>query len=415
MLYRHNQVIIWHFDVILLPFSAEFLRLFKNFFKNMKNNASKLFILAGGGSGGHLFPGLAVASALQKIDPNAQILFLATQRPIDTQILEPTGFKYIPQPIKPIPSIKKPTQIWQFLQSWRQTVRLCRNLMLENKPQAVLGLGGFASGPALMVAAKQLIPTALLNPDAVPGRANRFGRRFSQKIFLQWESSRPHFGPDAHKCAVTGCPIRDIFSKTKNDKPNARLELGLDPQKPTLVIMGGSQGGHNVNQAAVECLTSGKIALNNWQILHLTGNKDKAYAIEKYQAASITAQVWEFTDKMDKVLQAADLMIARAGASSLAEITIAGIPSILIPYPYHKDQHQLRNAEVLAQVGAAQIVTDECDKVKTALNLVKVLTECREEKVLSAMSLAALSLGQEQSAEAVAMELINLTVNSTEQ
>jgi len=380
----------------------------------MKKNASNSFIFAGGGSGGHLFPGLAVALALQKIDQNAQILFLATERPIDSQILEPTGFKYIPQSIKPIPSIKKPIEIWKFWQSWRQSVRLCRNLMLKNRPHAVLGLGGFASGPALMVANKQLIPTAMLNPDAIPGRANRFGRRFSQKIFLQWESSRQYFGPDADKCVVTGCPIRETFSEIKNDKPNARLELGLDPHKPTLVIMGGSQGGHNVNQAAVESLTNGKIDHKDWQILHLTGNKDKAFAIEKYQAASITAQVWEFTEKMDKVLQAADLMIARAGASSLAEITAAGVPCILVPYPYHKDQHQLRNAEVLSQVGAAQIVTDECDKIKTAQKLVKVLAECRQEKVLSAMSLAALSLGQAQSTEAVAKELRNLAVNLIE-
>ena len=380
----------------------------------MLKNAPKSFIFAGGGSGGHLFPGLAVASALQKIDPNSHILFLATERPIDSQILEPTGFKYIPQPIKPIPSLKKPTEIWNFLRSWHQTVRLCRHLMLENPPHAVLGLGGFASGPALMVASKQLIPTALLNPDAVPGRANRFGRRFSQKIFLQWESSRPHFGPDAHKCTVTGCPIRDIFAQINNDKPLARKELGLNPQKRTLVIMGGSQGGRNVNQATVECLTNGKLALNHWQILHLTGNKDKTYAIEKYRAASITAQVWEFTEKMDKVLQAADLIIARAGASSLAEITIAGVPSILIPYPYHKDQHQRRNAEVLAQVDAAQIVTDECDRIKTAQNLVKILPECLDQKVLLAMSKAAKSLGKDQAAAVIAQELINLSVNSPE-
>lgn len=380
----------------------------------MLKNAPKSFIFAGGGSGGHLFPGLAIASALQKIDRNNQILFLATQRPIDSQILEPTGFKYIPQPIKPLPSLKKPTEIWNFLRSWRQTVRLCRHLMLENPPHAVLGLGGFASGPALMVASKQLIPTALLNPDAVPGRANRFGRRFSQKIFLQWESSRPHFGPDAHKCTVTGCPIRDIFAQINNDKPLARKELGLNPQKRTLVIMGGSQGGRNVNQATVECLTNGKLALNHWQILHLTGNKDKTYAIEKYRAASITAQVWEFTEKMDKVLQAADLIIARAGASSLAEITIAGVPSILIPYPYHKDQHQRRNAEVLAQVDAAQIVTDECDRIKTAQNLVKILPECLDQKVLLAMSKAAKSLGKDQAAAVIAQELINLSVNSPE-
>ncbi|MCP4706986.1 MAG: UDP-N-acetylglucosamine--N-acetylmuramyl-(pentapeptide) pyrophosphoryl-undecaprenol N-acetylglucosamine transferase [Planctomycetes bacterium] len=377
----------------------------------MRKNAPKFFILAGGGSGGHLFPGLAVASALKKIDQFAQIIFLATERHIDSQILEPTGFKYTTQPIKPIPSIKKPTQIFKFFQSWRSSVRLCRNLMIQNPPQAVLGLGGFASGPALMVANKQLIPTALLNPDAVPGRANRFGRRFSKKIFLQWQASQQYFGPDAHKCVVTGCPVRDIISDNKYDKPLACKELGLDPEKQTLVIMGGSQGGHNLNQAAVECLTNGKIDHNNWQILHLTGKKDKTYAIEKYQAASITAQVWEFTDKMDKVLQAADLMIARAGASSLAEITIAGVPSILIPYPYHKDQHQLRNAEVLAQVGAAQIVTDQCDKIKTAQNLLKVLTECRDDKVLSAMSLAALSLAKEQAGATVAQELINLTVN----
>jgi UDP-N-acetylglucosamine--N-acetylmuramyl-(pentapeptide) pyrophosphoryl-undecaprenol N-acetylglucosamine transferase len=172
--------------------------------------------------------------------------------------------------------------------------------------------------------------------------------------------------------------------------------------------MGGSQGGHNVNMAVVGCLTGGEVKIGGWQVLHLTGNKDKIYAEEKYQEASISSKVLEFTEEMNLVLAAAELVICRAGASSLAELAAAGTPSILLPYPYHKDQHQMRNAEVLAEAGAAKVVVDTCKAEITAKCLSNELRKCMEQDKLSKMSQAAHNLARPGAARAVAEELRRL-------
>lgn len=363
-----------------------------------------MYILAGGGSGGHLYPGLAVAEALREIEREAGILFLCTEREIDERILGESGFSFIPQPIVPLP--RKIRQVWNFYSCWRDSIGLCKGVFQKEQPRAVLGLGGFASGPALKVAAKMEIPTAMLNPDAVPGKANRFARRHAQKIFLQWETSRQYFDKDQSKCVVTGCPIRISFI-TKSEKRGAKRELGLEEDKKLLVSMGGSQGGHNVNRAVVTCLKGIK-DIEDWQVLHLTGKEDKKQVAEEYKQAGIEAQVWAYTEQMDKVLTAAELVIGRAGASTLAELTAAGAPSILLPYPYHKDQHQLRNAEVLAEAGAAKIVTDACDEEKTAPALALVLGDCMIEGELKKMADATSKLAQPEAAKRVAEELIRM-------
>ena len=371
-----------------------------------------MYILAGGGSGGHLYPGLAVAEALREIEAEAGILFLCTERAIDERILGASGYSFIPQPIAPLP--RKLGQVWNFYSCWRDSIGLCKGVFQREQPRAVLGLGGFASGPALKVASKMKIPTAMLNPDAVPGIANRYARRHAQKIFLQWETSRQYFGKDKSKCVVTGCPIRKSFI-TKSEKRGAKNALGLAEDKKLLVAMGGSQGGRNVNRAMAVCIRGMKNrvgqgpTLQEWQILHLTGKEDKKQITGEYEQAGIAAHVWAYTEQMDKVLAAAELVIGRAGASTLAELTAAGAPSILLPYPYHKDQHQLRNAEVLAEAGAAKIVTDACDEEKTAQSLAAVLDDSMIEGELRKMADAASNLAKPEAAKRVAEELMHLT------
>jgi UDP-N-acetylglucosamine--N-acetylmuramyl-(pentapeptide) pyrophosphoryl-undecaprenol N-acetylglucosamine transferase len=368
-----------------------------------------MYILAGGGSGGHLYPGLAVAEALREMEPGAGILFLATEREIDERILGESGYSFIPQPIVPLP--RKIRQVWNFYFCWRDSIKLCEGILQQEQPRAVLGLGGYASGPALKVAAKMNIPTAMLNPDAVPGIANRYARRHARKIFLQWESSRQHFDKDQAKCVVTGCPIRKSII-TKSDKREAKSALGLEPDKKLLVVMGGSQGGRNVNRAVMVCL-KGMGSREDWQILHLTGKEDKKQVSKDYEQAGIAVTVWAYTEQMDKVLAGAELVIGRAGASSLAELTAAGVPSILLPYPYHKDQHQTRNAEVLAAAGAAKIVTDTRDEEKTAKALAAVLGDSMIEEPLQQMADAALQLGKPEAARRVAEELMGMTNDET--
>ncbi|MBN1765552.1 MAG: UDP-N-acetylglucosamine--N-acetylmuramyl-(pentapeptide) pyrophosphoryl-undecaprenol N-acetylglucosamine transferase [Sedimentisphaerales bacterium] len=366
-------------------------------------SSKKVYIFAGGGSGGHLCPGIAVAEALQAIDPAGEVLFLCTQRQIDEDILKGSGFRYQSLPVVPLPRGIK--EVWSFWTGWRASLAHCRDIMQEERPVAVLGLGGFASGPGMKVAAGMGIPVGMLNPDAVPGKANRYGRKFANRIFLQWQESLAFFGIDENKCEVTGCPVRRRFIEYRS-KEQAKKELNLDVRRKTLVVMGGSQGGHNVNMAAAACLCE-KISdeLTGWQIVHITGVSDKEQVQKRYKESGLSAVVLEFTHKMNLLMNAAELVISRAGASSLAELTAVGVGSILLPYPYHKDRHQQRNAKILEKAGAAVIVTDDCHTGSTADGLTEVLKKCLYEVKSGQMAQAALDLGKPDAAERVAHEI----------
>jgi len=356
-----------------------------------------------------------VAEALRQAEPAAHVLFLCTQRDIDRRILQPGGFDFQTQPVRPLPKPWRPAEVLDFYRRWRASLRQCETLLhqFDGGRRVVLGLGGFASGPAVKVAARLAVPRALLNPDAVPGKANRFARRYAQRIFLQWPVSRRHFLRDGQKCLVTGCPIRHVFatpSPTDRDRltRQARQALGLSPDRPLLAVVGGSQGGHTLNEAVLHCLTARQVLPSDWQLLHQTGLADQPRVAQTYAAAHLPAVVLPFTDRMDLVLQAADLVLGRAGASSLAELTALGVGSILVPYPYHRDRHQEHNARVLCEAGAAKIVADTGNAAQTAQALTAVLADCVKGECCRAMGQAAQRLARPQAAADVAGELVRL-------
>ncbi len=277
-----------------------------------------MIYLAGGGTGGHLYPGISVAQALAQAWPNARPLFLCTQREIDKTILDHTGFEFLPQPI--VPPVRTVAGLLKFWKGWRETKDMLRKLFRERRPAAVLGLGGYAAGVAVRMAANRKIPAAILNPDVIPGKANQYLLRRSQAICCQFEQTRQHLSPSQQgKMKVTGCPIR---SELRNlpERPDAAKRLGLDPARQTLVVTGASQGAQTVNDAAIESLKSMK--LQGWQILHLSG-KDHAPAVrQEYREANIAAAVVDFTPEMADVWAVADLAISRAGASSCAGVVL---------------------------------------------------------------------------------------------
>jgi len=369
------------------------------------------YIFAAGGSGGHIYPAVAVAEALKQLQPTERVAFVATERQIDEEILGSSDWQVVKQPIAPLP--RRLGEMPAFWRRWRASVRLCRGILRDSQVAAVLGSGGFAAGAMVKAATEASVPIGLLNPDAVPGRANRFCGKFADRIFLQWQVSAAGFGKFSEKCVVTGCPIRASLVGGSMARSAGRQLLGLDADKATLVVMGGSQGGHNVNAAVAGCLQKPSAGLEcvrrDWQVLHLAGEQDCEWLRREYKAAGIKAEILAFTERMDAVLAAADLVIARAGASSLAELAAAGVGSILLPYPYHKDQHQLRNAEVPAAAGAAEIVIDQRDAKRTAGNLQKVLEDCLGQRgKLARMAEAAGRLAQPEAAKRVAREMIEL-------
>jgi UDP-N-acetylglucosamine--N-acetylmuramyl-(pentapeptide) pyrophosphoryl-undecaprenol N-acetylglucosamine transferase len=368
-------------------------------------DGSRVILLAGGGSGGHLYPGIAVAEALRDSMPEARPLFLCTERAIDRTILEPTGFEFIPQPI--VPPHRSIGGLLRFWRSWRQTLAIVEKTLDDRKPSAVLGLGGYAAGVAVKLAGQRGIPTAVLNPDVIPGKANNYLLKHVSALCCQFERTREHL-PLGHreKVRVTGCPIRKEITQP-HDRSEACRSLGLDPMLKTLLVTGASQGAVTVNEAAVQTLSTMK--LNGWQVLHLAGKDHGEPVRAGYRQAGVPAVVIDFTPAMAVVWAATDLAISRAGASSVAELTACGVPSVLMPYPFHKDMHQLANAKELASVGAAVIVDDareprvNAERLKPALEPLLYDASARER-----MGAAARSLGRPDAAGAVAQLLAEL-------
>lgn len=333
-------------------------------------NGSVTIFFAGGGTGGHLYPGISVAQALARECPEVKPVFLCTTRPIDRTILEPTGFEFIPQPIQP--PVRSIGGLLHFWKSWRDTRDQLRTLIRERNPLAVLGLGGYAAGPAVKWCSEKKIPSAILNPDAIPGKANHYLLKYARHICCQFEATRSCL-PPAHqqKMVVTGCPIRQDMNPLPPREEAAR-RLGLDPNLNTLTITGASQGAQTVNEAVLESFKT--IRLQGWNILHLSG-KDHAHPVRaEYRQLNIPAIVIDFTPSMNDVWSVTDLVVARSGASTCAEMTACGIPGILMPYPFHKDMHQRANAKVLADAGCAILLEDQKDRRRNAALLQPHLT-----------------------------------------
>lgn len=334
---------------------------------------SHWFVFAGGGTGGHLFPALSVVESLRRIGGTAEVSFFCTARPIDRDILGAAGVEAVPQCVLPFPA--KPWLWPRFLLKWNQAVRFCMRQFSQRRPAVVVGAGGYASGPPVHAASRLGIPTFLLNPDAVPGRANR---RMAVKagvrcVFAQWEVTREHF-PAGVPIEVSGCPVRPGFRQAAGLAVGpVRESFGLEPQRPTLLVTGASQGARTINEAMLPL--AGAVAAAGWQVLHLSGGADAERVERGYRdsGTGVRARVLAFTERMPEAMAACDIVISRAGASTLSEIQAVGKPSILFPYPYHRDQHQRHNAAVLADAGAAVLLDDRKEAMANAAQLGPVL------------------------------------------
>jgi len=367
---------------------------------------SKTILLAGGGTGGHLYPGIAVAEALVKLMPGVRCLFLCTKKEIDKRILDGTPFPYVQQPI--VPPVTSIGGLLKFWKAWRETKDLVKQLIGDENPVACIGLGGYAAGVGVEQAAKKKIATAILNPDVIPGKANRYLMKHSRAVCCQFEATSLHVdSTNQSKLVFTGCPIRADIRKLP-PQPEAAKRLGLDPSLRTLLVTGASLGAQTVNEAVITMLAS--IKVQGWQILHLSG-RDHADSVRAgYRELKMTnARVVDFTPAMADVWAVSDLAISRSGASSCAELTACGVPSILLPYPFHKDMHQRANAKVLADAGAAFLVDDEKDRRKNS-DKIKPLVELLlyDGNKRAEMARAAKNLGKPDAAEQVAQVVMRM-------
>jgi len=323
-----------------------------------KLTTSKCFFFAGGGTGGHIYPGIAVAEKIIKLDPEAKIHFFCSNRDIDSRILEQAGFEYTVLASKGLQAGLG--KLIGFCSSFFKSYRVAKEVMAKSTGAKVIGIGGYVAGPVCYAAHKIKVPVILLNVDILPGRANKLTGRWADEIFVQFEETAQYFAKTNAKISIVGCPLRSGFG---NPQPNKAIEqLGLDKNKKTLLITGASSGSENINRSVCSLLKKLSSFAGDWQIVHLAGRKNYDSVGGRYSGVEIKHKVLGYFDDMADLLAASELVIGRSGAVSVAEYAAAQVPSICIPYPYHKDKHQYLNAGKLADAGAAVIVDDLPDE-----------------------------------------------------
>ena len=364
---------------------------------------SRSVVFAGGGTGGHLYPGIALAAALGERVPGLRFTFFGTDRAIDRHVLGQTDAEWVSQSL---PRLSRRPWHWpQIVRRFHQSSSTVDRFLDAHDVGAVVGTGGLGSVPAVREAFRRRIPTFLINPDAIPGRANRYLARRVDIVFSQWDAATDHFPPRI-RSRVHGCPVRAEFRRA--DRVSGLRRFGLDPTRKTLLITGASQGAQTVNQAAVACWPS-LSRLDNWQWLHLTGHQDFAGVRQAYEGTEGRAVVLAYTDFMADAIAASDLVVSRAGGSTLAEITAVGRPSILMPYPFHRDLHQLANARCLEQGSAASIVMDAVNPAVNAKRLGEALTPLmKDDQLREAMAAAAGRMGRADAAARIANDIVDV-------
>ena len=307
-------------------------------------------VIACGGTGGHLFPGIAVAEVLR--ERGHEVLLFISEKEIDSLALSTRSqFRFEKLPTIGLPSIYSPA-IFGFVRRFTESFSRCRSIYQKFNPQVVLGMGGFTSTAPIMAGRLRGISTLIHESNAVPGRANRLAAKMVRAVLLGFKECAAFF-PKV-RTELTGTPIRTELKRL--DRQSARLKLGLQPDVTTMLVMGGSQGASGINQATIKSLPL--LSEATLQVIHLSGSRDERLVAENYRRERIPAFVAAFHHHMEEAYSAADFAVARAGAASLAEIASFELPSILIPFPYAADDHQTRNAEIFARAGAAFVLKE---------------------------------------------------------
>jgi UDP-N-acetylglucosamine--N-acetylmuramyl-(pentapeptide) pyrophosphoryl-undecaprenol N-acetylglucosamine transferase len=341
-------------------------------------------ILAGGGTGGHVIPALAIANELKKTY-QAEVLFIGTARGIENRLVPAAGYPLQLVRVGALKNVSLMTRVKTAFDLPRAVWDAGR-MLSEFAPDVVIGVGGYASGPAMLAAVVKHIATLAFEPNVVPGFANRVVARFVSGAAVHFEETAKYF----RHAEVTGVPVRQAFFEIS-------AKLG---GPPTLLVFGGSQGAHAINEAMIRCLPELRRQAPGMHIIHQTGERDYNNALAAYQSLGESAEVSKFIENMPAAFARADLVVCRSGASTVAEITAAGKPAIFVPFPRAADDHQRVNAEALAREGAAVVVEEsKLEGVWLAETIAALLGDSQR---LRAMSEAARSLAHPQAARDIA-------------
>jgi UDP-N-acetylglucosamine--N-acetylmuramyl-(pentapeptide) pyrophosphoryl-undecaprenol N-acetylglucosamine transferase len=351
-------------------------------------------IIAGGGTGGHVIPALAIAQQLRK-QFAAEVLFVGTARGIETRLVPQAGFPLELIKVGALKNVSLATRT-KTMFNLPRALWTAGRMLNDFRPDVVIGVGGYASGPAMLAAIRRRIPTLAFEPNVVPGFANRLVARFVSAAAVHFEETCEYF----RSCKVTGVPVREAFFQIAPKIPEGT---------PTLLVFGGSQGAHAINQAMVESLPGLRAKIPALHIIHQTGQRDYEEVQAAYQRAEISAEVHKFIDDMPGAFARADLLVCRSGASTVGEITAAGKAAIFVPFPRAADDHQNVNARALERAGAAVVVEES--NLEAAYLVDTIAALLNDPARLCSMSAAAKSLAHPKAVEEIAGMVKHLTQN----
>ncbi len=321
--------------------------------------ASLQVSIACGGTGGHLFPGLAVAETLRR--RGHRVMLLVSEKKIDAVAVagREQDFRIETLPSIGLPSPLLSPRLITFGTGLLASVRRCRSLFRDFQPHAVLGMGGFTSTPPILAARMLGRETFVHESNAIPGKANKLNARFANVVLLGFADCAKYFRPSTTS-VVTGTPIREELRGTV-ERPAALASFGFEAgeKTATVLVMGGSQGARGINQAVTRALPSWKASGRAVRFIHQTGPDDADMVRDAYARAGLPAFVCAFHPAMQNAYAAADLAIARAGAATLTELSHFGVPSILVPFSWAAEDHQTLNAQIFVRAGAARLLKED--------------------------------------------------------
>lgn len=317
-------------------------------------------LLAGGGTGGHIYPALAVAEGLKAVYPELELLYVGTKKGLENTIVPQSGVPFATITVEGLPRKVSPALLKagvKAMEGGLEALQVVRHF----RPDLVIGTGGYVCGPVIMAAKMCRVPAVIHEQNAFPGVTNKLLARIADLVLVNFEDAKKYF-VHPEKVLKTGLPIRPEVLATS--KAEGLAFLGLSEQKQTLLVSGGSRGAKSLNQAMVEAYPK-LLAHEELQIIHLTGTLDHEETLAALRQQGIAPEVYPqlvirpYLHEMEYALAAADLCVGRAGATYLAEITACGLPAVLVPYPFASENHQQYNAQSLVDCGAAAMILDK--------------------------------------------------------
>ncbi|MCC5949068.1 MAG: undecaprenyldiphospho-muramoylpentapeptide beta-N-acetylglucosaminyltransferase [Nitriliruptoraceae bacterium] len=365
---------------------------------------SRTVLVAGGGTAGHVFPAIAVASELQRLDADIEPVFVGVPDRLEARLVPEAGFELHHVDAVSIPRRPSP-RLLRVPGALRRTVGRCRELIDQTGARSAVTFGGYVSFPLDRAAKGAGLPLVIHEQNSVPGLTNRLAARWADHVAVTFPGSASRF-PRPERCVVTGNPVRDdlLALDVAVRRAEARSAFGLDPDLPTLLVFGGSQGARSLNRAIID-------AHDRWdaqplQVLHAAGTGGYPLAASGWEPARTRTpdgpkvELVDFIDDMALAYAAADVVVCRAGATSIAELTVLGIPAVLVPYPHATANHQLENGRALERTGGAVVIEDgELDGARLAAAVLPLL---RDPEHHARMARASRAFGRRDAATNVA-------------